>query len=38
MVRHMTLVTSDKGWIALSNTEVTMLDSTIDPFGTPTDH
>ena len=39
MVMQMKDVTaSKKGWIGLSNTEVTMLDSIIDPFGTATDH
>ena len=38
MVMQMKDVTaSKKGWIGLSNTEVTMLDSIIDPFGTATD-
>ena len=34
----MELITSKKkGYIGLSNTEATMLDSIFDPFGTPTD-
>ena len=38
MEMQMNDVTEKKGWIGLSNTEVTMLDSIIDPFGTHTDH
>ena len=38
VVKQMRLVTAKKGWIGLSKTEVTMLDSIIDPFGTATDN
>ena len=37
MLMQMMDVTNKKGWIGLSSTEVTMLDSIIDPFGTATD-
>ena len=38
MMKKMDLLTAKKGWIGLSNTEVTMLDSVYDPFGIATDH
>ena len=38
MLKQMDVVSSNKkGWIGLSNTEVTMLDSIFDPFGAATD-
>ena len=37
MVKQMAPVSNKSGWIGLSNTEVTLLDSIIDPFGTATD-